>query len=318
MKFIAELCQNHNGSYKNLKKMTIECAKSGADIIKLQYIMSNTLSFRPQFEEGLKKGKQIISIKRPYLEEVKRLKKLEIKNSDLKKFVKLCNSLNVEPAITCFTRQDVNIINKIGFKTVKIASYDCASFQLLRDVKNKFNKIIVSTGATFDNEIKKAANILKGKNFIFLHCVTIYPTPLESINLERINFLKKFTNKVGFSDHSLGFIKNRNLASMMAVYLGAEYIERHITILDKDKTKDGKVSIQPEDIRKIKTFSSLSKSKQLNFLKKNFEFNIERLRGHKYRKLTKEEILNRDYYKGRFVSKIGSREIYNWEEVNLS
>ena len=318
MKFIAELCQNHNGSYKNLKKMTIECAKSGADIIKLQYIMSNTLSFRPQFEEGLKKGKQIISIKRPYLEEVKRLKKLEIKNSDLKKFVKLCNSLNVEPAITCFTRQDVNIINKIGFKTVKIASYDCASFQLLRDVKNKFNKIIVSTGATFDNEIKKAANILKGKNFIFLHCVTIYPTPLESINLERINFLKKFTNKVGFSDHSLGFIKNRNLASMMAVYLGAEYIERHITILDKDKTKDGKVSIQPEDIRKIKTFSSLSKSKKLNFLKKNFEFNIERLRGHKYRKLTKEEILNRDYYKGRFVSKIGSREIYNWEEVNLS
>lgn len=318
MKFIAELCQNHNGSYKNLKKMTIECAKSGADIIKLQYIMSNTLSFRPQFEEGLKKGKQIISIKRPYLEEVKRLKKLEIKNSDLKKFVKLCNSLNVEPAITCFTRQDVNIINKIGFKTVKIASYDCASFQLLRDVKNKFNKIIVSTGATFDNEIKKAANILKGKNFTFLHCVTIYPTPLESINLERINFLKKFTNKVGFSDHSLGFIKNRNLASMMAVYLGAEYIERHITILDKDKTKDGKVSIQPEDIRKIKTFSSLSKSKQLNFLKKNFEFNIERLRGHKYRKLTKEEILNRDYYKGRFISKIGSREIYNWEEVNLS
>ena len=318
MKFIAELCQNHNGSYKNLKKMTIECAKSGADIIKLQYIMSNTLSFRPQFEEGLKKGKQLISIKRPYLEEVKRLKKLEIKNSDLKKFVKLCNSLNVEPAITCFTRQDVNIINKIGFKTVKIASYDCASFQLLRDVKKKFNKIIVSTGATFDNEIKKAANILKGKNFIFLHCVTIYPTPLESINLERINFLKKFTNKVGFSDHSLGFIKNRNLASMMAVYLGAEYIERHITILDKDKTKDGKVSIQPDDIRKIKIFSSLSKSKQLNFLKKKFEFNIERLRGHKYRKLTKEEILNRDYYKGRFVSKIGSREIYNWEEVNLS
>ena len=105
---------------------------------------------------------------------------------------------------------------------------------------------------------------------------------------------------------------------MMAVYLGAEYIERHITILDKDKTKDGKVSIQPDDIRKIKIFSSLSKSKQLNFLKKKFEFNIKRLRGNKYRKLTREETLNRDYYKGRFISKIGSREIYNWEEVNLS
>ena len=66
MKFIAELCQNHNGSYENLKRMTIECAKNGADIIKLQYIMPESVSFRPQFETGLKKNGSCFSITNNY------------------------------------------------------------------------------------------------------------------------------------------------------------------------------------------------------------------------------------------------------------
>ena len=317
MKFIAELCQNHNGSYENLKKMTIECAKNGADIIKLQYMTPDKLSFRPQFENGLSKKNKILSIKRPYKIEWDRLNKLVIKKNHLKKFIKLCKSLKKEPAITCFSRQDVDEIKNLGFQTIKIASYDCASFQLLREVKKKFKKIIISTGATYDNEIQKASSILKGKDIVFLHCVTIYPTPLKKINLDRIDFLKKFSKKVGFSDHSLGYIKNRNLASMAAIYIGAEYVERHITIMDKEKTKDGKVSIKPEDIKILKEFSMLTKKKQFSYLKQNFNFNLNQLKGKKFRELSEEEILNRDYYRGRFVSKIKNREIFNWEETDL-
>ena len=317
MKFIAELCQNHNGSYENLKKMTIECAKNGADVIKLQYMTPDKLSFRPQFENGLSEKNKILSIKRPYKIEWDRLNKLVIKKNHLKKFIKLCKSLKKEPAITCFSRQDVDEIKNLGFQTIKIASYDCASFQLLREVKKKFKKIIVSTGATYDNEIKKASSILKGKDVIFLHCVTIYPTPLKKINLDRIDFLKKFSKKVGFSDHSLGYIKNRNLASMAAIYMGAEYVERHITIMDKEKTKDGKVSIKPEDIKILKEFSKLTKKEQFSYLKQNFNFNLNQLKGKKFRELSEEEILNRDYYRGRFVSKIKNREIFNWEETDL-
>lgn len=317
MKFIAELCQNHNGSYENLKKMTIECAKNGADVIKLQYMTPDKLSFRPQFENGLSEKKKILSIKRPYKIEWDRLNKLVIKKNHLKKFIKLCKSLKKEPAITCFSRQDVDEIKNLGFKTIKIASYDCASFQLLREVKKKFKKIIISTGATYDNEIQKASSILKGKDIVFLHCVTIYPTPLKKINLDRIDFLKKFSKKVGFSDHSLGYIKNRNLASMAAIYMGAEYVERHITIMDKEKTKDGKVSIKPEDIKILKEFSMLTKKEQFSYLKQNFNFNLNQLKGKKFRELSEDEILNRDYYRGRFVSKIKNREIFNWEETDL-
>ena len=291
--------------------------KNGADIIKLQYITPEILSFRPQFENGLFKKNKTLFIKRPYKAEWRRLNKLRIKKKFLIKFIKLCKSLKTKPAITCFSRQDVNQIKNLGFEIIKIASYDCASFQLLRDIKKKFKKIIVSTGATYDCEIKKAYSILKDEDFVFLHCITIYPTPLKKINLNRMNFLKKFSKKFGFSDHTLGYTKNKNLASLVAIYMGAQYVERHITILNKDTTKDGNISIKPNDIKILKDFSKLNKTNQYHYIKKNFNINLLELKGKKFRQLSQEEILNRDYYRGRFVSKKKNREIYNWEEIDL-
>ena len=50
--YIAELCQNHNGKFKNVEKMVHECAFNGARIIKLQYIYAKNLTYRPKFEKG--------------------------------------------------------------------------------------------------------------------------------------------------------------------------------------------------------------------------------------------------------------------------
>lgn len=317
--FIAELCQNHNGKFKNIEKMLSDCAYNGAKVVKLQNIFAKDLAFRPEFENGLTVNRKILCIKRPYKSEFDRLKKLEINYQNLKKFVKLCEKNKVEPAITCFTKNSVNILKDLGFKTIKVASYDCASFPLIRLLSKKFKNIIVSTGATYDDEIVKTANILKKNknNFSFLHCVTIYPTPYNNLNLARINYLKKFTNNVGYSDHSLGINNSKNLASLYAIYFGAKSIERHMTILDKDKTKDGKVSIEPRDIQELIKFSKLSKKNQKKYLKENYPINMKKIIGKKNRNLSHEEVLNRSYYRGRFVShdkSNPSRLIYNWEE----
>ena len=319
IKFVAELCQNHNGNFKNIEKMVYECAYNGAKIIKLQNIFSKDLTFRPQFEKGLVIKNKVYSIKRPFKPEFNRLKKLEINYQDLKKFIKLCKKNNVEPAITCFTKNSIKILEDLGFKTIKVASYDCASFPLIRDLSDKFKNLILSTGATYDDEIKKASKILKEKkiNFSLLHCVSIYPTPFKLLNLSRIKFLKQFSSKVGYSDHSLGNNKNKNLASLYAIFFGAEVIERHMTILDENKTKDGKVSITPEDINEIVKFSKLSKSDMSIYLKEKYPMNRETIFGNKNRHLTHEEKLNRDFYRGRFASNDtinNGRIIYNWEE----
>lgn len=317
--YIAELCQNHLGKFDNIKKMTEKCVENGATTIKLQSIYTKNLSFRPEFENGIKINNKVYRIKRPYEDEFKRLKKLEVSLKDFEKFIKLCNELNVEPSVTCFSRNDIKNLKSVGFKTIKVASYDCASFKFLKELKNNFNNLIISTGATYDDEILKASEIVKN-NFIFLHCVTIYPTPINEMHLNRINFLKNKFGKAGFSDHSLGFGKFKNIASKIAIYKGASVIERHITILDKEKTKDGPVSIYPEDIREIITFSKLSRDDQKYYLQEKYNINIKKSFGLSKRILSNKEILNRDYYRGRFSSydKKTKRMIYNWEEVEIN
>ncbi len=323
IKYIAELCQNHNGKEKNLDEMLDRCVESGADYVKLQYIFSKNLVFRPIFEYGLKKGKKILSIKRPFKQEYSRLKKIELQNKDYEKFVTKCEKFGVKPMITCFSRDSINDLFNMGYKNIKIASYDCSSFEMVRELSKKFNNIIMSTGATYLDEIDKSCKILRKskKNFSLLHCVTIYPTPIEKINLKKISFLKnKFKVPVGFSDHSESFNKNKNLASKLSIYFGAQLIERHITILPKDITKDGKVSIYPEDISEIKEFSKLKKEEQKVYLSDKYNLNINKLNKIKLDlNLSHEEILNRDYYKGRFGSILDNkRTVYNWDEVSLS
>ncbi len=319
-KIIAEFCQNHNGNFDNVIKMVESAAKSGATHAKIQTIFTNTLTFRPQFEEGLIQKEEIKSIKRPYKEEFERLKKLELNFEDMKKFVLICNKFNIEPLTTCFARCDAKMIKEAGFKSVKVASYDCSSFTLLRELKELFSEIIVSTGATYDNEIEKASQILKGSNFSLLHCVTIYPTPLNEMNLERMKYLENFTHNIGLSDHSL-VSKDGIIASKLAIYLGAKLIERHFTILPENETRDGPVSINEDQLKDLVNFSKLSNAEQEKVITKEYP-NWKILLGCSDRNLSKVELLNRDYYRGRFASPRNSSNnglnmIYNWEEVQI-
>ena len=120
LNFIAELCQNHQGKLYNIQKMVAECATYGATTIKMQYIFAKNLSFRPQFETGLKIGKRTLVIKRPYINEFKRLKKLDIPNSYYEKFIKACEQNHVIPAVTCFAREHVDILKNTAFKVKSI------------------------------------------------------------------------------------------------------------------------------------------------------------------------------------------------------
>ena len=62
--------------------------------------------------------------------------------------------------------------------------------------------------------------------FILMHCVSTYPCPIENLNLNMIITLKnKFKCDVGYSGH-----ESTVSPSIIAFLLGANYIERHITL----------------------------------------------------------------------------------------
>ena len=198
-------------------------------------------------------------------------------------------------------KYSVKNIKDVGFKDVKVASYDCSSFEFIKQLLKLKKPLIISTGATYEEEIVKTSQILKNINFAFLHCVSIYPTPLEKCNLSKINFLKKLTKNVGWSDHTL-FEKTKHIASLISILQGASIIERHFTILPRDKTKDGPVSINEKDAKELVNISELNHD-EIKKMLDDLEPNWQKCIGNGLTNLSKEEVLNRDYYKGRFVSK---------------
>lgn len=295
--------------------MVWSAADAGATHAKIQTMFSEDLTSRKRFEEGLiDDDGTVTSIKRPYSLELQRLQGLDLTIGDQSLFIDECSAAGIIPLTTVFSRNRLNSIIEIGFKEIKIASYDCSSFPLIKDLKNKFEHVYVSTGATYDNEIEITANLLKDQNFSFLHCVTIYPTPIDKLNLNRINYLRKFTDTIGFSDHTNSSIDGIS-ADIVALWKGVDIIERHFTILDSSQTKDGPVSINPNQLKSLVDYSQMSNDELFEHVQKIH--NYELMLGSETHTLSAEELLNRDYYRGRFASKIDGRTIYNWEEVNL-
>jgi len=313
---ITEFCQNYNGSKELLKEMIYAAAEAGADYAKIQAIFAADLSYRERFEEGIIEDGITKAIKRPYKSEYERLREIELPFDEYGWFIEQCNKAKIKPLITVFARYQLREVKKYGFEDVKFASYDCASYPMLQEAQSLFNHLFISTGAMYDDEIELAAKLLNDSSFTFLHCVTIYPTALEQLHFGRMEYLRQFTNSVGFSDHT-DVAENGIKASAVALYVGADVIERHFTLLPADKTKDGPVSINHEQLRDLVKLARLDHESLKAYIDNeigDYRFMI----GQKQRDLTEPELLNRDYYRGRFISKgKDSSIVHNWEEISL-
>ena len=272
-KIIAELCQNHNGDLKILKEMVHAAAESGAEYCKIQSIKSSELTHRKKFDDGkFENGKTVVT-KRPFEDELKRLKPLDLTEDAHCKFLEYCAEYNINPTTTIFTRSRLKFIEKMNLDLIKIASFDCASHRMIEEVsKTKIKHIVVSTGTAYDEEIKRTAEILKKfyEKFTLLHCVSIYPTPVQFANLNRINFLKNFSDSVGFSDHSKTEEDGIKL-SVASLLFDIDFIERHFTIIDKSSTKDGVVSLNPKELKNLVDLAKSDKKTIKEYLEENLK-----------------------------------------------
>lgn len=276
MRLIAELCQNHNGSKEILEQM-VKAASESCEIVKIQTILADTLTKREEYEDF-----------RPYDAEYKRLKGLELSEEDEKFFIEVCRKYGVEPMTTLFSRDQINRFNRLKYKKLKISGYSMHTFdygEALKDIN--FDELFFSTSSMTWVEIQKTVRTLKkmGIKFTMLQCTCIYPTSIDKAMLQNINFYKEALDldTIGFSDHSNPH-EDGLLIPKLAIFSGIDVLERHFTVLDKDETRDGKVSITPEMAKELKEFSQ--KQKLLQYLELN-EFNDI-------------QCFNHEYYRGRF------------------
>ena len=243
---IAEIGINHEGNF-NLAKKSIKCAKiAGASAVKLQLFNPKTLAQKKSIKtDGQKKR---IS-KKESLHQM--LKRMTLNLKQLKKLKKYAKNMSLDFICSIFDEESLHISKKIGLDAYKIASSDLTDIKLINQIKKINKPVILSTGMGSYNEIKNAIEILKGRKVYLLHCVSLYPCPINLVNLKRIDSLsKKFKLPTGYSDHSLGVS-----ACLMAIVMGSKMIEKHFTLNKKWIGADHELSADPVDLKIICDFA---------------------------------------------------------------
>lgn len=310
---IAEFCQNHNGDVDVLNRMILEAKESGASHAKIQGLYSSELTNRPEFEpENQKEG----SLLRPYQAEFDRLAKLDLTLESESNFVEACKQAGIIPMTTVFTHLGLERALKAGFRNFKIASYDCASRALISRILPHADELVISTGATMWNEIELTSKLVSKEKkphtkIAFLHARTIYPTPLDKMNLSRMLFLRYLGWETGLSDHSRPEVDGL-ISSKLAIHLGASYVERHFTVLARTETRDGPVSITPLELQELNEFSK--KDSQVRYSELSSVNDLARISfGESELEIDPTEAINAKYYRGRVASWLGSKQVYSWE-----
>lgn len=229
-RLIAEIGANHLGNLDLAKAMIDAAADAGCDTAKFQSWRAEKLS--PSFPD--------------YDATFARHSRTGLSDEAHAELIAHCKSRGVAFLTTCFDLDRVDFLASLGLDEIKVASPDCASVALLERMMARFPKLIISTGMTDEADVMKSLEITRGHDVIYLHCVSLYPTPPEKVNLARMHWLRDQGVRVGFSDHTLG-----PRAAMLAAAQGAEVIEKHFTLSRRLPGKDQTVSGEPAEFREI-------------------------------------------------------------------
>lgn len=133
---------------------------------------------------------------------------------------------------------------------LKVASRDLTNLPLLASLAETKIPMIVSTGMAGKKELDDALNVITSyhSDVSILHCVSQYPTEPQNVNLNTIPYLIENYNDyvIGYSDHTIGIS-----APVAAVAMGAEIIEKHITLDRNMKGTDQAGSLGPDGVRRM-------------------------------------------------------------------
>jgi N,N'-diacetyllegionaminate synthase len=143
-----------------------------------------------------------------------------------------------------FDEEAVALLEDIGVGRYKVASRSVTDHKLLECIAKTHKPVIMSTGRHNTDVVRAALNILSN-NVHLLYCVTDYPTKVKDLNFGRMTKMAEmFKLPFGFSDHTTGI-----WASIEAVRLGAEVIEKHFTLSRNMEGCDQICSLEPNEMK---------------------------------------------------------------------
>lgn len=252
---IGEIGQNHNGSV-DLAKLIVDLVsrpiKEDAFGITLKPMNAVKMTKRDLSEELADSQMNQIydspnSFGRTYGEH---RAFLELSDEEHLEVYKHAKSLGLDFIETLCAKGCLSLLKLFMPDKLKVASRDLTNLPLLEALAETKIPIILSTGMAGKRELDEALDVITKyhSDISILHCVSQYPTRPENLNLRTITYLKKHYGqyKIGFSDHTIGIS-----APVVAVGMGAEIIEKHITIDRRMKGTDQAGSLGPDGVNRM-------------------------------------------------------------------
>ena len=258
---VSEVNSSHNGNMDLARRMIDASAEIGCDCVKFQSWSVSSLYSRTYYDAN--------PISKRFV------KKFSLSPGQLKELAEYCRARGISFSSTPYSEEEVDfLIEEYQVPYIKIASMEINNPRFLEYIGKKQVPVVLSTGMSTYEEVDRAVQILERAGtdqLCILHCVSIYPTVLSTVNLNNILGLRERYGKypIGFSDHTSG-----DAAAVAAVALGAGLIEKHLT-LDKSKVgMDNGMATEPPE------FTALAEKCR----------NIQKAMGTRERVLTQQEL----------------------------
>lgn len=239
---IAEIGINHNGDMNIAKKLMAISYGLNWDCVKFQ--KRNPDKAVPEAEKN--KPRSTPWGEMTYLEYKKRIEFGKNEYDEIDKFAK---SLPIDWTVSVWDLDSLEFIKQYDVPFLKIPSALLTNDELLIATAKTGKPVFLSTGMSTLEEVDHAVELLKkhASQFVLFHCNSAYPAKLEELNLKVIPMLKeRYGCTIGYSGHEWGLD-----STTIAVALGADVVERHITLDHTMWGTDQSSSIEPQGMDKL-------------------------------------------------------------------
>ena len=234
---IAEIGINHNGSVSLAKRLIDAAIVAGCDYAKFQKRTPDICV--PDHQKNKLR-------KTPWgeIRYIDYKKKIEFEKKEYDELYSYIKEKPIKIFASVWDKPSVDFMKQYG-GPMKIGSAMINDLELCKYARDNTDLLIVSTGMSTESEIEKCINACNPD--VIMHTNSTYPTPVNELNLNYINWLKsKWKCDIGYSGHEYGLV-----TTYAAVVMGCNWIERHLTLDQSSWGSDHSASVEPHGFIKL-------------------------------------------------------------------
>ncbi|MGD1074485.1 MAG: N-acetylneuraminate synthase family protein [Thermodesulfovibrionales bacterium] len=217
---IAEIGINHNGSMDIARKLIDGAVFAGCNAVKFQKRTPDLC---------VPKSQRHIERDTPWgrMTYIEYRHKVEFTHEQYAQIDAYCEAKGIDWFASCWDEESVDAIEQFNPPLYKAPSASLTDIPLLRKMKSTGKPLILSTGMSTSQEITEAVNQLGTEKLLIAHSTSTYPCSVSELNLLMIQSLREQypDTPVGYSGHEVGLAP-----SWAAISLGANFVERHVTL----------------------------------------------------------------------------------------